>query len=168
MQIRENLNRIEPPKLLSERFTLEVRALSFDPLNPLFDIFDRKLQLYVEGGFVLYNTREWNDASNPKKFEVFKEPFAVLTIEELEAGFVVCLIPLLLSMFIFCIEWMPTLKDLLVFMSIFNNYFILKQLELSNLCKSMQIKIALWQRVSQKKCQDDEEGKDWKKYLEQA
>jgi len=37
---------------------------------------------------------------NPKKYEVNTEPFAVLTLGELQAGFVVSALPLVLSILV--------------------------------------------------------------------
>lgn len=109
---------------------LEPRALLFLRFYDfLFEIFDRKLQQYVEADLVNYNIRRWKDRANPNFFEEIKEPFAVLTLDELEAGFVVCLVPLVLSIFVFAIEWMPTSKDLLVFLFIFKKYFQVKESE---------------------------------------
>lgn len=138
--IRNTLNKTDPPKLLEERFLLENRALHYPPNHFLFDIFDRKLQQYIEGDFINYNTRYWTRANDPKKFEEFKEPFAVLTLGELEAGFVVCMVPLALSILVFAFEWIPNLWNLFIAICIFKKYFEVKQLEIVDLRAKKRLK----------------------------
>lgn len=142
--IRRKMNKTVPPLLLKERLMLEARALVFLRHHFLFDIFDRKLQQYVEADLVSYSTKEFNEANNPKKFEAHQEAFAILTLGELEAGFVVCMVPLVLSILVFFIEWMPVLKDLLVFLFIFKTYFDVKKLEQRNHSELMKIKFSKW------------------------
>lgn len=127
--IKAGLHRIEPPKLLRDRFSHLYRGLDFPPNHFLFENFDRKLQHYIEADLINYNTRSYYEEFFPEKFETFKEPFAVLTLGELEAGFVVCLVPLVLSVFVFFIEWLSIVKDLIVFSIIFEKFFELKKLD---------------------------------------
>lgn len=123
------LNRTEPPKLLEERFMLESLVILMPPLHFLSDMFDRQLQKYIEAGMIDCYTKRWLNKYNPARFKEFKLPFATLTLDELEAGFVVFLVPLALSILAFVIELMPTLKNLLVFSSIFRKYFKVKESE---------------------------------------
>lgn len=125
--IEAHLNRTVPPKLLKERHMLENRALRFPAYHFLFEVFDRKLQQYIEADLIDFSLRSFQKDQNPKKFEEYKEPFAILTLGELEAGFVVCLVPLVVSILVFGIEWMQTLKALVVFLFIFKHYFELKK-----------------------------------------
>lgn len=127
--IRGKLNRTEQPKLLKERLSLDYDSLYFESGHFLFDVFDRKIQQYFEADLINYNNRYFFELDNPKKFEKFKEPFAVLTLDQLEAGFVVCLVPLVLSIFVFGIECLITLKNLIVFNIIFAKYFYVKDIE---------------------------------------
>lgn len=60
----------------------------------MFDISNQKLQQYIEADLINYNTRVWKEMNDSKKYAQYKEPFAVLTLVELEAGFVVCMLPL--------------------------------------------------------------------------
>lgn len=126
--IIKKLDRKEPPKLLKDHNKLDIRVYEFPPHHfLLYHVFNRKLQQYIEGDLVHYNTRWFFEDNNPKKFELFKEPFAVLTLGELEAGFVVCMTPLVVSILIFGFEWLPTLKDLMVCLFIFKTYFEVKK-----------------------------------------
>lgn len=104
-------------------------VLVFPRYHFLFDIFNRKLQQYFEGGFTNFNTKVFREYMNPKRFEIFEKPFAVLTLIELEAGFVVCMLPLLFSIIVFSLEWLTALKDLTVFLFIFKRYFRMKMSE---------------------------------------
>lgn len=90
--------------MLPNRFILEVNSLLIPPLHFLYDMIDRKFQQYVEGDLVNYNIRAWRNKYNPIRFKKHRDPFSVLTLKSLEAGFVVCLIPLVLSILVFVIE----------------------------------------------------------------
>lgn len=138
------------PKLLKDRYMLESLVFAFPRNHFLFEVFDRKLQQYIEGDLINYNTREWQESINRKTFQ-HKEPFAVLTFGELEAGFVVCLVPLILSGFVFCIEWLITLKNLLVFIIIFKKLFEEKYLEQKKHSNAMRIKFNDWQQTQLEK-----------------
>lgn len=46
-----------------------------------------------------------------------------MILEELEAGFVVCMVPLVISVLVSCFEWMPTAKKLIIFIFIFKKYY---------------------------------------------
>lgn len=149
--IKERLNRTEPPKLLKDRFMLTPRSLLFPQHHFLFEIFDQKLQRYIEADLVGYSLRFWDNEGNLKRFETYKKTFAILTLGELEAGFVVCLVPLVLSILVFAIEWLPTLKDLVVFLIIFQKFFDLRKIEQSKHSDFMKIKFAQWQAVLQER-----------------
>lgn len=112
------------------------------PHHCLFDVFDRKLQQYIEADLISYNAQmDWN---NPKKYEEYTEPFAILTLGELEAGFVVCLVPLLFSIVVFILEWLATMKDLVVFLFIFKKYFELTEIEGKTRTKLMKNNFEIW------------------------
>lgn len=152
---RDLLNRTDRPKLLKDRLMLELKALRIEKHNCFFEAFDRKLQQYIEGGLNDYNSKEFVETNNPKKFEKYKELFAVLTLSELEAGFVVCIVPFLLSILVFCLEWLPTLKNLIVFLFVFKKYFEVKELEQKKHCELMKIKFAHWQTLIRRIKQED-------------
>lgn len=145
--VRANLSKTEPPKLLDNRYLLLSSVFAFPPHHFLFDIFNRKLQQYIEADLVNYNLRSFFEEMNPKQYEEDKEPFAILTFGELEAGFVVCTVPLIFSILVFEIEWLQTLKDLVVFLFIFKTYFNVKESEQKNKSKMMNAKIILWQTI---------------------
>lgn len=147
--IKERLHKTEPPKLSKDRFLLVPRSLLFNRHHFLFEIFDRKLLQYIEGDLIGYNLRFWELLGNPKRLKVDKEPFSVLTLRELEAGFVICFVPLVLCFLVFAIEWMLTLKNLLVFLIFFQNYFEIKKIEQSKHSELIKIKFAQLQAAIQ-------------------
>lgn len=118
-----SLNKTVPPLLLKQRFDLEAKALAFPFHHYLLDVFDRKLKLFIEGGLIDQSLWEINLDNDPKAYKVHKESFSILTLGDLEAGFVVCVAPFLLSIFVFGFEWLPTLKNLMVYVFIFEKYY---------------------------------------------
>lgn len=140
--IRRALNRTKAPETLKNRFSLESIVFLFLPLHFLYKVFDRKIQQYIEADLINYNVRTWREFNNPKKYEPYKLPFTILTLEELEAGFVISLVPLTLSLVVFCIEWMVMLENLIVFMYIFRNYFKTKLLEQKSYEETIKNKMA--------------------------
>lgn len=112
------------PKMLAGRFMLNMRVVGIAVNNKLLKTFDRKLQQLFEADLINYYMRDFEIVVDRAKTDNSpQEPFKVLTFEELEAGFVVCFVPLLFSIVVFMIEWIITLKNLLVFRSIFEAYF---------------------------------------------
>lgn len=127
--VRVILGRTTPPDLLKERFMLESKVFLFRPHHFFFDVINRKLQQYIEGDLVNYNMKKWLESSNPRMYDEYKEPFAVLLLGELESGFVVSLLPFALAIIMFCFEWIPTLKNLIVVQYIFKAFYAEKQSE---------------------------------------
>lgn len=99
------INQTEPPALLKERYMLESRAMIMRPHHFLYEVYDRKILQFIEAGIFELITRRWYEENNPRRFEEYQEPFAVLTLGELEAGFVICTAPLALSVLVFIFEW---------------------------------------------------------------
>lgn len=137
------VNVTEPPKLLEDRFILENGAFMFPRNHFLFEAFNRKLQHYIEADLVKFHTRYYDELSNPLRFKKYEEPFAVLKLEELEAGFVVWLLPLLLSFLVFGFEWMSTLKNLAVFLFVFKRYIDVKESEQNSHCNIIKARLFL-------------------------
>lgn len=117
---------------------LETRALWFHRYHFMYDIFDQKLQQYIEADLINFNALYYKNSNNPKVYEKFEEPFAVLTLAELEAGFVVCLFPLVLSIHVFAFEWMQTVKNFVLCLFIFKTFFEVKQFEQKSYIESMK------------------------------
>lgn len=137
------IKKTEPPKQLGERFMLESRAFLFPQFHFLFEAFDKKFQQYLEANLIEYNMRFWNEKQNLKKLEQHKEPFAVLTLGDLEAGFVVWLVPLGFSLFIFGIEWLTTTIKLISVLFAIKSLYKLKESEQEARSPMLKIKINL-------------------------
>lgn len=110
------------PKLLGERFSGSFFCVYGEVNNLFWHLLATKLQKLVEAGLIDYNMRAWLDIINQKLWKIESGP-KVLTLDELEAGFVVCIAPLVISVVIFCLEWLITLKNFIVFYIILQKMF---------------------------------------------
>lgn len=111
LAIRIHLQRQEPPKQLSQPYMLEVRALFFPPHHPFYEVIDKKLQQLIEGGLIGHYRRQFFESRDIEYGVRTKiDEFKVLTLEELEAGFAVSLIPLAVCFSVFCIECLTQIK----------------------------------------------------------
>lgn len=125
-----DLNKTEAPKLLSDRYLLQPSVLIFEHHHYLFEVLNKKFEQLLEAHLIEYYIERDNDEpSYTKRLKKQEKPFKVLTLDELEAGFVVSMAPLVLSFVIFCFEWLSPLKDLLVFLYIFETYYKIRQIE---------------------------------------
>lgn len=140
----------QPPKLLKDRFILESMVFAFPGSHALFEVFDRKLQQYIEADLINYNTRKWQEDVNRKMYKSKKEPFAVLTLEDLEAGFVVSLAPLIMSVFVFIIEWLVNFYHLTKYLMIFKKLFEMKEIEQKDHSMILNKKNSAWREIAHK------------------
>lgn len=137
------LKKNKEPKLLPDRYLMDHTVLSFRLRDFMFEVFDEKIQQLVEGHFIAFHLQNDNRAELSEVVKRLEIPFKDLTIGELEAGFVVSTSPLILSLMVFCFEWLVTLKDLLVFLCIFKTYFKMRSSEQDQLIELGKMKIAL-------------------------
>lgn len=138
----EGLNETTPPNILPVRLMVRVFGFQFPALHFLFETFDKKLQQYSEGGFIGHHVNNIKAKFTIKRLQKTKKPFAVLTLAELEAGFVITLVPFVLCLFVFCSEWLVTTKDLIIFFVIFEKYFGTKDFEQKRRSELVKIKMA--------------------------
>lgn len=110
-------------KTLKERFDAEHKVLYIQAHNRFFNSFNEKFKQMFEAGLFDHYICEAKEIYLRKTREKILEPFKVLTLEELEAGFVVCLLPLLLAMAIFCCEWIVVSKNFAVAYFMLQAYF---------------------------------------------
>lgn len=109
-------------RVLNDRILLDMKALVVEHHNKYFDLVDRKLQQFFESGILRSYYKDIEDIFNAKKYEELKN-HAALTFEDLEAGFVICFVPLLFCIAMFGFEWSVVLKDYIVFRCIFGTLF---------------------------------------------
>lgn len=121
-------------KTLEERMFLETYVLMFPTHHRFYDSFNRKFRKMLEAGLFDFYVRELHEFLKRKVQQKPEQPFKVLTLEELEAGFVVSLFPLLLAVVVFCLEWLVLLKNLFLVSCVFSAYYHLK---LSNMKRVM-------------------------------
>lgn len=135
-------------RILGDRIMLEMIILVAERHNKLFDLIDSKMQQLFEGGiFHPFTEKIRRKTLDRKRFQKFKEPFAVLTFDELEAGFVVCFVPLIFALAAFCLEWLVVLKDFLLVKGIFETFFRVQRNLLNNQSEAQDLKIAMWKKI---------------------
>lgn len=88
--------------LLSQNLPKFLITFSFAPFDPFFEHFDRYLQRYVESG--MFNDLVYGDKKLYGRSYNEEVPPLVLTMDDLAIGFLVCLIPMVLSAIVFFIE----------------------------------------------------------------
>lgn len=120
-------HKTEPPGTLENRLNVDIKSMALPRDNKFFKIFNEKISQLFEAGLFYQYGKDWLNRRDLKRNEEFTEPFKILTLGELEAGFIVCIVPLVISMLVFGCEWLVVLKDLLVFLAIFRKYFAIKQ-----------------------------------------
>lgn len=125
VQLLENIEFIDA-KFLKESLMTDSNVLYLPAHSIFFNLFNEKFKQMFEAGLFNFYIREITVGFVEKSLKVFKEPFQVLTLEELEAGFVVSLIPLLFAIAVFCVEWMIVLKDLMIMKNIFQVFYEMK------------------------------------------
>lgn len=88
-------------------------GLIFNRYNKLHDIFDRKLQQLFVAGMIEHYDTEYNELVNPKRYEHLQEPPGpkILTMEHLEAGFVVWLVSVCVAVLALIFEWITKFKE---------------------------------------------------------
>lgn len=119
---------------------LEPYVFSLPRRHFLFEVFNQKLEQLFEAHFIRYYLQNDDTKAYFEKVKKLELPFKVLTLGELEAGFVVSTTPLIFSVLVFCMEWIIAMKDLLVFKTIFEVYFRLKELEQDEKIKQIRTK----------------------------
>lgn len=121
-------------KTLKERFTGDHIILCIPAHHRFFDSFNSGLKQMIEAGLINMFNQEENAFFF--RFKPPEEPFKVLTLEELEAGFVVSMAPLIVAIVVFCFEWIVTLKNLIVALCIFQALFECQHMELNKIVDS--------------------------------
>lgn len=146
------LNKTKAPKLLPDRYMLQPTVMAFRPRNFLSEVFDRKIQQLLEANLIEHYIESDNEKTfHMKNLKKGEQLFKVLTLDELKAGFVVSFAPLLLSLVVFCFEWLVTLKDLFVFLITFKTYFRMKKHKQDQQIELNKIKMAAWKIIMEEK-----------------
>lgn len=125
LELAYNKARLEA-KVLKERTGLQMRVLYLPAHHRLFNSFNKRFVQMIEAGLIDKFIREAEKVFIKDPDEKLEEPYKALTLEELEAGFVICTAPLLFALVIFWIEWIVRLKHLLVVYFTFKSYYMLR------------------------------------------
>lgn len=153
--LMDAINTSVAPKLLENRYMFNQEVLLFRQRHFLFEIFDKKIQQLLEAHLMDSYLFRNNMNLLLKKFAKAEQPYKVLTLGELEAGFVVSTAPLILSLVMFWFEWIARLKDLLVVLSIFKTYFKIRHMEQEKQFELNAIKMAVQKRFFKVKDQQE-------------
>lgn len=101
--------------------------------NIYFNIIDKKIQQLLTGGLIGFYVDKYHIWEKPKMYERYRHLFEhdgpkVLSLTDLEAGFVIWLVVLSFSLVAFILEWIARLRDFIVVMFVLNAFFEEKQI----------------------------------------
>lgn len=92
-------------RILKQRLYLMMSGLLFPVNHKLFESFDKKLQQLMTGGIIDHYREFYQEYSSPKRYaHLYPVKPKVLSLQVLEAGFVVWLVSLLSSLLVFILE----------------------------------------------------------------
>lgn len=99
--------------------------------NPLFETFDEKFQQLVTGGLIDFYDRDYMEYTKPERYAHLQdEGPKVLTLQHLEAGFVVSFVPLVFAILAFVYEWITRIVDFFVFKYTLRKFYDMQATEL--------------------------------------
>lgn len=108
-------------RIMKERTRLEMRGLFFPVNHQFYNTFNRKIQQCVTGGIIDHLRSNWTKYLEHKRYaHLYTVHPKVLTLQTLEAGFVIWMVSLSLSIIAFVLEWIFTIKDVFLFKYIFD------------------------------------------------
>lgn len=123
--------------LKEERLALVMKGWMFPKNHEFYEIFDHKLQQLFTSGLINFYVSEFLQKVDPKRYYKPEEP-KVLTMEHLEAGFVIWLISVAFAIVVFIVEWLICLLNLCLVEAIFKAFYSLKVNEHRNKLKSVE------------------------------
>lgn len=115
-------------KILQERSSGEHTVLYLPAHHKFFSSFNKKFKQMFEAGLFNVYLNEEKEFFIKNTTKVTEEAFKVLTMEELEAGFVVCMVPMLMAVTVFLCEWVVTTTTLVVTLCIFRAFYATRQI----------------------------------------
>jgi hypothetical protein len=141
-------------------------GLHFDLNDPLVHHINPKLHQLFDCGIVQHLRSQYDKYLDPNYYkrpllltkeylhEIYPKMHPsgpkVLTMEQLEAGFVVCFFPMVLSLLAFLFEWLATLRLYMIMTYALSAYFKEQKIEEStcnpvlwNCCRRCRLKITL-------------------------
>jgi hypothetical protein len=104
------------------------KVFIFPQHHRFYETFDRKIVQLVTAGIINHLASEFKDVINTKRFSRLKsEEVEPMSLEHLEAGFVIWLVSMIFPIVAFAFEWVVTFKSFIVFERIFEEF--IKSLE---------------------------------------
>lgn len=135
-------------RILKEPFITEFCGMEMLRNHKLFDVFDLKTQQLFASGIIDYHaaynkehlklnyyksprlfTKDYLENTYPKSFP---EGPNVLTLEHLEAGFVIWITCLCLTLAVLLCEWLIIMKEFIVFRHIFGSFYDMRKVQLKD------------------------------------
>lgn len=103
-------------RLLPDRLVLAMMGMQFPRNHKLFEVFDKKLQQLFVSGLIDFEAKECLFWLKPDSYRKHRHEFEnddpkVLTFDDLEAGFVIWATSILISIFVFLIEWLTNIRE---------------------------------------------------------
>lgn len=147
----EELKITKAPKILTDRYMLEPLVFVSPRRHFLSEIFDHKIQQLLEGHFFAYYLSEGDNIDAYYEKNKQQLPFKILTLGELEAGFVISISPLILCILVFCFEWMITIIKLLILKAICGVYFEVKEKDQNKFFEKLRINTSLLKLILEEK-----------------
>jgi hypothetical protein len=100
-------------RVIQEKDLSRTKTLVFEHNHPFYKIFEEKIQQMVTGGILKHTINNYKDSINAIRLTHSKLNVETpMSLEHLEAGFVVWLVSLMFPIIAFMIEWFVHLKKL--------------------------------------------------------
>lgn len=111
-------------RVLKENLYVEISGLEMPRNHRFYEIFDEKFQQLFAAGIIDHYRDKWVKLTKPKHYRHLRDSCPkVLTMELLEAGFVVWLVSLTAAFVVFVCEWILTGLKWLVVEKVLSVYF---------------------------------------------
>lgn len=110
------------PRIIKYNLEKIVKGLAFPRNHRFFEVFNKRVKQMIAGGIVDQLSDEFKDLTGKKKITSNLEAAEPMTLEHLQAGFVVWLISLIFPIAVFIIEWIIRFAECIVFELVFESY----------------------------------------------
>jgi hypothetical protein len=106
-------------RLVRNILPVEMNSIYFPPNHDFFEVFDEKIQQLFTAGIVNHFVDEYKKYENLKRYKhLYPDGPRVLSLMDLEAGFVIWLASISFAMVVFVIEWMIRIRRWFVFVHV--------------------------------------------------
>lgn len=127
------------PRLHKERINLNSFGMVIPRNHKLYEIIDEKIQQLFTAGLVDFYSNEFFKYESKKRYDhLYHDKPQVLTMKNLEAGFVIWLASLSLTLIAFVCEWFIRIMEFVIYKSIFKAFYEHKMCSLMMSSKSIE------------------------------